>query len=63
VAEPAIGRSTVLVVDDDEELRATFAELLASSGYLVEQARNGRDGLAYCIEVSDEVIKNPFRKP
>ncbi len=36
----------VLVVDDDEDLRAELVDVLEDAGYTVVQARNGRDGLA-----------------
>ncbi len=36
----------VLVVDDDESLREAIAEAITDAGYVVEQARNGRDALA-----------------
>lgn len=35
----------ILVVDDDEGVRQTVAELLAYEGYEVETARDGADGL------------------
>jgi CheY-like chemotaxis protein len=38
-------RPRVLVVDDDHDLRASLAEALEDSGYLVAQAGNGKEGL------------------
>jgi CheY-like chemotaxis protein len=35
----------VLVVDDDEALREAIAEAIADAGYIVEQARDGREAL------------------
>jgi len=35
----------VLVVDDERDLREGIAECLEMEGYLVEQARNGREAL------------------
>ncbi|CAN5922343.1 N/A [soil metagenome] len=35
----------VLVVDDDEPLREAIAEAITDAGYVVEQARDGREAL------------------
>jgi CheY-like chemotaxis protein len=34
-------RTTILVVDDDDDLRATIADLLQEAGYEVDEAPNG----------------------
>lgn len=39
--------SNILVVDDDDDIRATLSELLAADGYPVATAANGRDALEY----------------
>ncbi len=39
------GRATVLIVDDDEAVRATTAEILQGLGYAVTQAGNGQAAL------------------
>jgi CheY-like chemotaxis protein len=36
---------TVLVVDDDDELRETVCEILEDEGYKAARARNGAEGL------------------
>jgi CheY-like chemotaxis protein len=36
---------TILIVEDDDDIRASLAALLASEGYDVVEARNGEDGL------------------
>ncbi len=36
---------SVLVVDDDRDIRETLQEILESEGYQVETARNGAEGL------------------
>lgn len=36
---------TVLLVEDDEDLRHTLAELIRKAGYAVETACNGREGI------------------
>ena len=38
--------STILVVDDDAEIRRTIAEVLQDEGYRVQLAENGREALA-----------------
>lgn len=36
----------ILLIDDDELLREVMARCLAQAGYCVEQAANGREGIA-----------------
>jgi len=36
----------ILVVDDDESIRKTLAEILRAEGYRVDTAENGRDAIA-----------------
>jgi CheY-like chemotaxis protein len=38
---------TILVVDDDADIRELLSELLAEAGYRVATATNGRDALDY----------------
>lgn len=40
-----LSRRSVLVVDDDRDIRETLAEILADEGYEVHTARNGLEGL------------------
>lgn len=35
----------ILLVDDDEDIRTTVADILCEEGYTVSQAENGRDAL------------------
>jgi CheY-like chemotaxis protein len=39
-------QNTVLVVDDDDDLRESLRDALADEGYTVAQAANGREALA-----------------
>lgn len=36
---------SVLLIDDDDELRTTLAEFLGEEGYVVHTARNGQDAV------------------
>ncbi len=38
---------TILVVDDDTDLRSLISDLLTGRGYTVVQAGNGAEALAY----------------
>ena len=41
----APGGVAILVVEDDQDVRGVFSELLTSNGYAVLQAENGAEGL------------------
>jgi CheY-like chemotaxis protein len=43
----ATSRHTVLIVDDDDEIREALREVLGDEGYAVVGARDGRDALDY----------------
>ena len=36
---------SILVIDDEEEIRNTLSEILSDEGYMVETAKNGKDAL------------------
>lgn len=42
---PGLARRTVLVVDDDKDIRETLQELIEDEGYEVATARNGLEAL------------------
>jgi CheY-like chemotaxis protein len=48
-----MGRSRLLVIDDDREVRDTIAEVLRFDGYDVQTASDGCEGLAL-------VCRNPY---
>jgi two-component system alkaline phosphatase synthesis response regulator PhoP len=47
---------TVLVIDDDRDFVAAIEALLASSGYRVATASNGREGLQQAKKVQPDLI-------
>ena len=46
----------VLVIDDDEDIRATLAEILAAEGFQPLEAGNGREGLTILATTRPRVI-------
>jgi two-component system, cell cycle sensor histidine kinase and response regulator CckA len=52
--QPIRGRGRILVVDDEEPLRAFLGEMLEKLGYEVETASDGREALAYLAGKADE---------
>ena len=49
------GRETVLVVEDEEIVRALSSEILEKHGYKVLSAANGPEGLRLCREFSGRI--------
>jgi len=47
---------TVLVIDDDEWIRAVIVDFLTDEGFAVEQAADGTTGLRIAEEVQPDVI-------
>ena len=48
-----MGRSRILVIDDQPEIRQTIADILVMDGHDVQTAQDGKDGL-------DRIGRNPF---
>ncbi|HEX8310789.1 MAG TPA: response regulator [Chthoniobacteraceae bacterium] len=46
----------ILVIDDDADLRGLLARTLASEGYLVHEAENGRAGCELAEELQPDVV-------
>ncbi|MDB5526460.1 MAG: two-component system sensor histidine kinase/response regulator [Rhizobium sp.] len=64
------GSETVLVVEDDEDVRATVVDLLSDLGYKVLKARDAASGLAIIesgmmidLLFTDVVMPGPLRSP
>jgi CheY-like chemotaxis protein len=55
-AEPADGRATVLVVDDDEAVRGLLAKTLEKEGYRIITASNGLEALILAREYGPQAI-------
>jgi DNA-binding NarL/FixJ family response regulator len=48
---------TILVIDDDMRMRRLISRVLVSAGYVVQEARNGREGVAAAnLEPPDLVV-------
>ena len=54
---------TVLVVDDEQGMRDTVAEILEGVGYEVSTARTGEDALSRLREQSFDVVLMDIRMP
>lgn len=46
----------VLIVDDDDAIRQLLTELLTEAGYVVDQARGGREGLERAAASPPDII-------
>jgi CheY-like chemotaxis protein len=55
-AAAALHRPTVLLVEDDEDLRTQVAEVLRDTGYTVTEAANGVQGLKLLRSTSIDVV-------
>jgi two-component system cell cycle sensor histidine kinase/response regulator CckA len=56
MSTPNQTKGTVLVVDDDDDLRFLITEALASEGYTVIEAENGADALDVLVKSRPDVI-------
>jgi len=46
----------ILVIDDDQDFRASLRSLLESHGYMVLEADSGREGLRKVVEQTPDII-------
>ena len=46
----------ILVIDDDDELRETIRRLLEVRGHVIEQARDGTEGLARLAQRAPDLV-------
>ena len=60
---PACHAATVLVIDDDADVRSFMADALDSLGYRVEQAESGEAGLRAIDRAVPEVVVIDFAMP
>ncbi len=51
-----VTRRTVLVIDDDAEVRALVSALLKRSGYDVLEAADGREGIDRAVELHPDLV-------
>ncbi len=55
--------STILIIDDDDQLRKSFEKLLAEEGYTVESAASGEAGVKSVREKSPDLVILDMRLP
>jgi CheY-like chemotaxis protein len=63
VADGQVTRGMVLVVEDDEGVRAVMATALEDEGWIVETAENGRTALDTLVWARPEAIILDLRMP
>lgn len=56
-------KGTILIVDDEEDIRFTLSELLKKDGYEVETASNGQEALEKISETNFDAIFLDIRMP
>ena len=61
--EGARGSATILLVDDDADMRAVLADQLEALGYRVVQAADGPAGLALLDEAAPDLLMLDFAMP
>ncbi|NTW13906.1 MAG: response regulator [Candidatus Moranbacteria bacterium] len=57
------GKYSVVVIDDDEETRSLFAEILRNEGFEVREAIDGLDGLEKVNQVVPDIILSGIIMP
>ena len=54
---------SILVVDDDREVRALYRTFLERAGYIVEEAANGADALKFLMNHTPDLIMMDMLMP
>lgn len=54
---------TVLVIDDEADIREVVSIVLSDSGFMVETAENGKQGIDLCSSVSPEIVLTDIKMP
>lgn len=54
---------TILIVDDEEDMRFILKSILDSKGYTTYVAANGRQALEACLRISIDAIISDVRMP
>jgi len=62
-APPAAARFSILVVDDDPDVRGFIVEALEEQGYVVREAADGREGIAEVEREAPDLIVLDFIMP
>lgn len=55
--------STILLIEDNEAMRCTLAEILGFEGYTVLQAENGRIGLEKLLKHKPDLVISDINMP
>jgi len=55
--------NTILIIDDDDQLRKSFEKLLAEEGYAVESAPSGESGIALIRKKAPDLVILDMRLP
>lgn len=61
--EPAAGRSSILVVDDEEPVARLLAEMLMSEGHQVQVAADGDQALEYMARGAYDLVVTDYKMP
>ena len=56
-------KQPILVIDDDQSMRSTIADVLEAEGYTVATAINGADGLVVLDQVQPALVLLDMRMP
>ena len=54
---------TILIIDDDDQLRKSFDKLLTEEGYAVQSAASGESGLAMIRKETPDLVILDMRLP